>query len=131
MESDAAGNTTGMNDIWPPPKEEEGGGTVTMTMSHLTQEESPEQQQQQQSFSQKPGRPHQCSICQRVFLSGQALGGHKRCHWMGDRVTETATSVISKQESGGRVRNWRGEELLDLNQPPPVDEDGLRAAFDM
>lgn len=137
MESEAAANTTGMNGIWPPPREEEGGGgtvTVTMTMSHLTQEESPEQQQQQQqqeSFSQKLGRPHQCSICQRVFLSGQALGGHKRCHWMGDRVTETATSVISKQESGCRVRNWRGEELLDLNQPPPVDEDGLRAAFDM
>lgn len=120
------------------PREEEGGGTatatatMTMTMSHLTQEESPEQQQQQQeSFSQKLSRPHQCSICQRVFLSGQALGGHKRCHWMGDRVTETATSVISKQESGGRVRNWKGEELLDLNQPPPMDEDSLRAAFGM
>ncbi|XP_078440543.1 zinc finger protein ZAT1-like [Wolffia australiana] len=25
-------------------------------------------------------KAHQCSICQRVFPSGQALGGHKRSH---------------------------------------------------
>lgn len=25
---------------------------------------------------------HECSICHRVFASGQALGGHKRCHWI-------------------------------------------------
>ncbi|KAI4318581.1 hypothetical protein MLD38_032264 [Melastoma candidum] len=24
---------------------------------------------------------HQCGICNRVFPTGQALGGHKRCHW--------------------------------------------------
>ncbi|KAL6497942.1 hypothetical protein OROHE_026788 [Orobanche hederae] len=24
---------------------------------------------------------HKCSICLRVFSSGQALGGHMRCHW--------------------------------------------------
>ncbi|KAK4477273.1 hypothetical protein RD792_016487 [Penstemon davidsonii] len=27
------------------------------------------------------GGHHECSICLRVFSSGQALGGHKRCHW--------------------------------------------------
>ncbi|EFJ13696.1 EPF-type Cis2-His2 zinc finger transcription factor [Selaginella moellendorffii] len=26
---------------------------------------------------------HECSICHRVFATGQALGGHKRCHWVG------------------------------------------------
>jgi hypothetical protein len=26
---------------------------------------------------------HECSICHRQFNSGQALGGHKRCHWVG------------------------------------------------
>ncbi|MCO5559772.1 hypothetical protein L7F22_013375 [Adiantum nelumboides] len=30
---------------------------------------------------------HQCSICQRVFSSGQALGGHKRCHWAADKTS--------------------------------------------
>lgn len=24
---------------------------------------------------------HRCSVCRRVFSSGQALGGHMRCHW--------------------------------------------------
>ncbi|EPS65907.1 zinc finger family protein, partial [Genlisea aurea] len=24
---------------------------------------------------------HKCVICQRIFTSGQALGGHLRCHW--------------------------------------------------
>lgn len=27
------------------------------------------------------GDGHKCSICMRVFSTGQALGGHKRCHW--------------------------------------------------
>ncbi|EPS74461.1 hypothetical protein M569_00297, partial [Genlisea aurea] len=26
-------------------------------------------------------KKHECSICHRVFPSGRALGGHKRCHW--------------------------------------------------
>ncbi|CAN6273769.1 unnamed protein product [Urochloa humidicola] len=33
------------------------------------------------SFKKK-GKVHECSICHRVFMSGQALGGHKRCHWL-------------------------------------------------
>ncbi|CAH2076687.1 unnamed protein product [Thlaspi arvense] len=30
---------------------------------------------------------HKCNICSRVFSSGQALGGHMRCHW--EREEET------------------------------------------
>ncbi|KAL5996692.1 ZINC FINGER protein [Asimina triloba] len=29
------------------------------------------------------GRAHECSVCHKVFPSGQALGGHKRCHYDG------------------------------------------------
>ncbi|MCO5604756.1 hypothetical protein L7F22_058926 [Adiantum nelumboides] len=29
------------------------------------------------------GMGHECSICHRVFATGQALGGHKRMHWVG------------------------------------------------
>ncbi|KAJ9670503.1 hypothetical protein PVL29_026810 [Vitis rotundifolia] len=27
------------------------------------------------------GKIHECSICHKTFSSGQALGGHKRCHY--------------------------------------------------
>ncbi|KAK9271358.1 hypothetical protein L1049_026948 [Liquidambar formosana] len=29
------------------------------------------------------GRAHECSICHKSFPTGQALGGHKRCHYEG------------------------------------------------
>lgn len=32
--------------------------------------------------SKRKSKVHECSICHRVFSSGQALGGHKRCHWI-------------------------------------------------
>ncbi|CAH1412159.1 unnamed protein product [Lactuca virosa] len=38
----------------------------------------------QSDNSQDPrkSKVHKCSICNRIFASGQALGGHKRCHWL-------------------------------------------------
>ncbi|GAB4853026.1 hypothetical protein Ancab_017215 [Ancistrocladus abbreviatus] len=51
---------------------------------------------------------HKCSLCLRVFPSGQALGGHMRCH--GERSEEP------KEGSG-----------LDLNLPAPL-EDGLSSS---
>ncbi|KAL0356505.1 UNVERIFIED_CONTAM: Zinc finger protein ZAT3 [Sesamum calycinum] len=52
---------------------------------------------------------HKCSICLRVFSSGQALGGHKRCHW------EKMEAAITRVSCG-----------LDLNLnccPAPVEDD--------
>ncbi|KAK6786156.1 hypothetical protein RDI58_014681 [Solanum bulbocastanum] len=49
------------------------------------------------SFSRKRSRVHQCSICHRVFSSGQALGGHKRCHWLTSSLPET-TLIPTFQE---------------------------------
>lgn len=52
---------------------------------------------------------HKCSICLRVFSSGQALGGHKRRHW----------------EKGGDLIHHHHlpppapAPVLDLNLPPP------------
>ncbi|KAM4089573.1 hypothetical protein ACB094_07G163300 [Castanea mollissima] len=52
---------------------------------------------------------HKCSICLRVFSSGQALGGHKRCHWeKGDEGVTTCG--------------------LDLNMPAPM-EDGSSSSY--
>ncbi|KAK4779352.1 hypothetical protein SAY86_006880 [Trapa natans] len=36
-------------------------------------------------------RVHECSICHKTFPTGQALGGHKRCHYEGG-TTATATA---------------------------------------
>ncbi|KAE8698773.1 hypothetical protein F3Y22_tig00110597pilonHSYRG00819 [Hibiscus syriacus] len=59
---------------------------------------------------------HKCSVCLRVFSSGQALGGHKRCHWeKGDDETslnQGLNLLAAKQDCG-----------LDLNLPAPVEND--------
>uniref|UniRef100_A0A0E0D2J5 C2H2-type domain-containing protein n=1 Tax=Oryza meridionalis TaxID=40149 RepID=A0A0E0D2J5_9ORYZ len=51
--------------------------------------------------------PHRCTICRRSFATGQALGGHKRCHyWDGTSVS------VSVSASASAVRNF------DLNLMP-------------
>ncbi|KAL3813960.1 hypothetical protein ACJIZ3_015228 [Penstemon smallii] len=57
------------------------------------------------------GGLHECSICLRVFSSGQALGGHKRCHWE------------SKEEEEDPPRRPRVCGGFDLNFPT-ADEIG-------
>eukprot|EP01018_Ginkgo_biloba_P025372 Gb_37343 [translate_table: standard] len=113
------------NDLRSSPAREE----ERANLSHLTQEES-----LKPVTLSKKAKGHECSICHKVFPSGQALGGHKRCHWTGDRVTETASSVISTEKqpkgSSAQVRNVR-EQLFDLNEPAPVEEGDLEAAYGM
>ncbi|XP_057787036.1 uncharacterized protein LOC131004374 [Salvia miltiorrhiza] len=41
--------------------------------------------------ARKRTKMHECSVCRRVFSSGQALGGHKRCHWL---TTSTDNAFI-------------------------------------
>ncbi|KAH7434034.1 hypothetical protein KP509_07G098000 [Ceratopteris richardii] len=49
-------------------------------------------------------RIHQCGICSRVFSTGQALGGHKRCHWGGSASTpndgglKRSSPLIARQD---------------------------------
>ncbi|KAL2489664.1 zinc finger protein ZAT9-like [Forsythia ovata] len=42
------------------------------------------------SYSKKRSKVHECSVCRRVFSSGQALGGHKRCHWLTSASVDNA-----------------------------------------
>ncbi|KAK6142936.1 hypothetical protein DH2020_023284 [Rehmannia glutinosa] len=44
----------------------------------------------------KSNKVHECSICGRVFSSGQALGGHKRCHWITTSISPYETSSLNK-----------------------------------
>ncbi|XP_068642057.1 zinc finger protein ZAT9 [Aristolochia californica] len=69
---------------------------------------------------------HRCQICNRTFLTGQALGGHKRCHYV--PPTETAVSTVSYPED---VQKTVLRVLdFDLNEMPPVEEDhGVAVEF--
>ncbi|XP_074279234.1 zinc finger protein AZF1 [Silene latifolia] len=73
------------------------------------------------------GKSHECSICHKRFPTGQALGGHKRCHYEGvigggaaksgsgsGVVTASegiGSSVSMSQSSASAQRNF------DLNMP--------------
>ncbi|XP_028762074.1 uncharacterized protein LOC114720580 [Neltuma alba] len=61
----------------------------------------------------KKSRDHECPICYKNFKSGQALGGHKRSHFVGG--SEDNTLVIGQ---GLPVVPC----LIDLNLPAPVDD---------
>ncbi|KMZ74497.1 Zinc-finger protein [Zostera marina] len=71
------------------------------------------------------GRIHQCSICFKVFPSGQALGGHKRCHYDGSTsgiVTGVSSSIATNDSTTGNSDddNNRGSRFgveIDLNVP--------------
>ncbi|KAL1815856.1 hypothetical protein DCAR_0520191 [Daucus carota subsp. sativus] len=75
---------------------------------------------------------HQCEVCNKIFPTGQALGGHKRCHW-----TASADQTDSQpQAQAPLVMSSSGEEAstqtggthiqtisIDLNLPPPMEDD--------
>ncbi|CAA6657515.1 unnamed protein product [Spirodela intermedia] len=61
------------------------------------------------------GRTHQCSICLKTFPSGQALGGHKRCHYDGGASASANAPAASSEGTSSSVRNF------DLNLPAPID----------
>ncbi|XP_073295097.1 uncharacterized protein [Primulina huaijiensis] len=58
---------------------------------------------------------HICPFCQRVFKNGQALGGHKRSHFI-DRGREENTNESS-------VMKPKLPDLLDLNLPAPEEDE--------
>ncbi|OVA19567.1 zinc finger protein [Macleaya cordata] len=57
---------------------------------------------------------HRCGICFRVFSSGQALGGHMRCHW--EKGEDPSLLQGFNPFSNARTRDG---SVLDLNLPPP------------
>uniref|UniRef100_A0A0D3F8G6 C2H2-type domain-containing protein n=1 Tax=Oryza barthii TaxID=65489 RepID=A0A0D3F8G6_9ORYZ len=78
----------------------------------------------------KKGKVHECSICHRVFTSGQALGGHKRCHWLTSGATDPLTKLqpvaqdhammaaMCHQLTLGRpIFDPTDQRILDLNVP--------------
>ncbi|CAN6235862.1 unnamed protein product [Urochloa humidicola] len=43
----------------------------------------------------KNTKMHECSVCHRLFTSGQALGGHKRCHWLTSSTADPCNPVAN------------------------------------
>ncbi|XP_022759498.1 zinc finger protein ZAT1-like [Durio zibethinus] len=84
------------------------------------------------STSKRKSKVHECSICHRVFSSGQALGGHKRCHWITSNSPDTSSLAKFHQFQGHMEQiqqrpkfNDNSEPLdlkLDLNLPAPADD---------
>ncbi|XP_010257064.1 PREDICTED: zinc finger protein ZAT6-like [Nelumbo nucifera] len=64
-------------------------------------------------------KKHECSICNKRFSSGQALGGHKRCHWEAKSASSSGSS--SKDNLPGKKRKEKliSSLCFDLNLPPP------------
>ncbi|KAL6986015.1 hypothetical protein U1Q18_019382 [Sarracenia purpurea var. burkii] len=69
---------------------------------------------------------HECSICYRVFGSGQALGGHKRSHLISASSAAAVTSSGKFGKSSVEKKSVKfGESLIDLNSPAPIEDDDL------
>eukprot|EP01018_Ginkgo_biloba_P024842 Gb_40151 [translate_table: standard] len=71
----------------------------------------------------KKAKVHECSICKKMFASGQALGGHKRCHWIPGGTDSDKSSIqrSSVQQQSPLIGEW-----LDLNLPAPLDGESYR-----
>ncbi|KAE8660434.1 putative F-box protein [Hibiscus syriacus] len=64
------------------------------------------------SAPKKKSKVHECSICHRVFSSGQALGGHKRCHWITSNSPDT--SSLAKFH---RFQDQMEPKFIDSSEP--------------
>ncbi|KAK8635496.1 hypothetical protein V6N13_004230 [Hibiscus sabdariffa] len=86
------------------------------------------------STSKRKSKVHECSICRRVFSSGQALGGHKRCHWVTSNSPDTSSltkfhrfqdhqieHIHQKPKLIDHDSNQSLDLKLDLNLPAPTD----------
>ncbi|KAJ1268962.1 hypothetical protein BS78_07G173400 [Paspalum vaginatum] len=61
---------------------------------------------------------HKCSVCARGFATGQALGGHKRCHW-DQRAWAEEMVVATSSSRSASATSEAPATALDLNLPPP------------
>lgn len=67
-------------------------------------------------------RVHRCSICQKEFPTGQALGGHKRKHYDGGvgvaaSSTELLAAAAAESEVGSTGNGSSAARAFDLNIP--------------
>ncbi|KAK9051026.1 hypothetical protein SSX86_027651 [Deinandra increscens subsp. villosa] len=61
----------------------------------------------------KKNKGHECPICFRMFKSGQALGGHKRSHFINGSIDHFAAMDHGAPSCS---------DMIDLNLPAPEEE---------
>ena len=70
-------------------------------------------------FKKKAAKMHECSVCHRLFSSGQALGGHKRCHWLtsgtGDHANIAPLTAEGLVVAAGHKLTLR--PMVDASEP--------------
>ncbi|MFQ6630181.1 hypothetical protein Gotur_007466 [Gossypium turneri] len=72
------------------------------------------------------GKAHKCSICHKSFPTGQALGGHKRCHYEGGNTTTTTITTNNNNNNKSSSVSLSGVTVSDggaLSQTRCVDFD--------
>ncbi|GMI98288.1 hypothetical protein HRI_003498100 [Hibiscus trionum] len=73
------------------------------------------------SASKKKPKVHECSICHRVFSSGQALGGHKRCHWIASNPPAGHSSSLVKshrlQNNVNQIQQTQRSRFVGDSEP--------------
>ncbi|KAE8671464.1 Detected protein of unknown function [Hibiscus syriacus] len=69
------------------------------------------------------GKTHTCKICYKTFSSGQALGGHKRCHY--DAGTGSSSNNNNNSGSDGFKSASQSQRDFDLNLPAAPEETSI------
>lgn len=71
----------------------------------------------EKKYRPKKIKGHECPICFKIFKSGQALGGHKRSHFIGGSKDRNNFTPVTKQDVA------EVHDLIDLNLPAPVEDE--------
>ncbi|KNA13553.1 hypothetical protein SOVF_115610 [Spinacia oleracea] len=90
------------------------------------------------STSTGAAKTHVCTICNKSFPSGQALGGHKRCHYEGGINNKSISAATASDGAAATSTVTHSRIEFDLNLPAfpdnlTVDFDGVifkHACFD-
>ncbi|KAF3792374.1 hypothetical protein EJ110_NYTH00564 [Nymphaea thermarum] len=78
--------------VWPAPQQN-SGSTPGHKVSHKKTTASSTDSGDQSAGRAKVAKINQCSVCFKLFPTGQAVGGHKRCHWDGGVAATTNTNT--------------------------------------